>query len=71
MSIRRQMSQRFWKPILTHSIFFPSFLLSVLRTFIYDPLVEWQRTKGRELVAETSKTGEVTNEEVRCPFDGI
>ena len=39
---------------------------SVLRTFIYDPLVEWQRTKGRELLAEASKnkeTGEVTNEE--------
>jgi len=41
-------------------------LLTVLRTFIYDPLVEWQRTKGRELLAEASKnkeTGEVTNEE--------
>ncbi|KAJ7388535.1 hypothetical protein OS493_037052 [Desmophyllum pertusum] len=41
-------------------------LLTVLQTFIYDPLVEWQRTKGRELLAEASKnkeTGEVTNEE--------
>jgi len=41
-------------------------LLTVLRTFIYDPLVEWQRTKGRELLAEAFKnkeTGEVTNEE--------
>ncbi|XP_022800792.1 serine/threonine-protein kinase ATR-like [Stylophora pistillata] len=41
-------------------------LLTVLRTFIYDPLVEWQRTKGRELLTEASKnreTGEVTNEE--------
>ena len=40
--------------------------VSVLRTFIYDPLVEWQRTKGRELLGEASKykeTGEVTNEE--------
>ena len=67
MSIRRQMSQRWF----THFIFFRSLLFSVLRTFIYDPLVEWQRTKGRELVAETSKTGEVTNEEVRCSVDGI
>ena len=43
------------------------FFFSVLRTFIYDPLVEWQRTKGRELLGEASKnkeTGEVTNEEV-------
>ena len=42
-------------------------LHSVLRTFIYDPLVEWQKTRGRELLAEASKnkeTGEVTNEEV-------
>ncbi|XP_068737355.1 serine/threonine-protein kinase ATR-like isoform X2 [Montipora capricornis] len=38
-------------------------LLTVLRTFIYDPLVEWQRTKGRESLTEASKTGEVTNEE--------
>jgi len=40
--------------------------VSVLRTFIYDPLVEWQRTKGRELLGEASKnkeTGEVSNEE--------
>ena len=39
----------------------------MLRTFIYDPLVEWQRIKGRESLAEASKnkeTGEVTNEEV-------
>lgn len=39
----------------------------MLRTFIYDPLVEWQRIKGRELLTEASKnkeTGEVTNEEV-------
>lgn len=41
-------------------------LLTVLRTFIYDPLVEWQKTRGKELLAEASKnkeTGEVTNEE--------
>ena len=47
-------------------------LHSVLRTFIYDPLVEWQKTRGRELLAEASKnkeTGEVTNEEVSIdPF---
>lgn len=62
----------FSKALIYSFHFFPFFtLLSVLRTFIYDPLVEWQRTKGRELLAETSKTGEVTNEEVRCPVDGI
>ncbi|RMX47129.1 hypothetical protein pdam_00018677 [Pocillopora damicornis] len=33
-------------------------LLTVLRTFIYDPLVEWQRTKGRELLSEASKNKE-------------
>lgn len=71
MSIRRQMSQHFLEAGIYSFNFFCSLLLSVLRTFIYDPLVEWQRTKGRELVAETSKTGEVTNEEVRCSFDGI
>ena len=39
---------------------------SVLRTFIYDPLCEWQKTKGRDLLSEKNKdTGEVTNEEVR------
>ena len=42
----------------------------MLRTFIYDPLVEWQRTKGKDSLAEASKTGEVTNEEV-CPCRNI
>ena len=52
---------RQWSDALTFATFH-----SVLRTFIYDPLVEWQRTKGRELLSEASKnkeTGEVTNEE--------
>ena len=52
---------RQWSDVLTFASFH-----SVLRTFIYDPLVEWQRTKGRELLSEASKnkeTGEVTNEE--------
>ena len=52
---------RQWSDVLTFASFH-----SVLRTFIYDPLVEWQKTKGRELLSEASKnkeTEEVTNEE--------
>lgn len=45
-----------------------SCICSVLGTFIYDPLVEWQKQRGRDLMADTKNkdTGEVTNEEVRC-----
>ncbi|KAK3744393.1 hypothetical protein QZH41_012155, partial [Actinostola sp. cb2023] len=40
-------------------------LLTVLGTFIYDPLVEWQKIRGRDLIpdAKNKETGEVTNEE--------
>ena len=41
--------------------------LRTLRIFIYDPLVEWQKSRGRETANDikTKKaTGEVTNEEV-------
>lgn len=41
-------------------------LLTALRTFIYDPLVEWQKSRGRETASDIKAkeaTGEVTNEE--------
>lgn len=36
----------------------PLFILSVLKTFIHDPLVEWEKVKGRPTSAEA------TNEKV-------
>ena len=33
---------------------FPSCFSSVLKTFIHDPLVEWEKIKGRGSSAETS-----------------
>jgi len=40
---------------------------SVLGTFIYDPLVEWQK-RGFMADSKNKETGEVTNEEVMYYF---
>ena len=49
-------------------------VLSTLRTFIYDPLVEWQKSRGRETASDIKAkeaTGEVTNEEVTQPMNEL
>ena len=44
--------------ILVYIMVFILFLFSVLKTFIHDPLVEWEKVKGRQSSTET------TNEKV-------
>lgn len=40
--------------ILVYIMVFILFLFSVLKTFIHDPLVEWEKVKGRQSSTETT-----------------
>lgn len=43
------------------------FMLSVLKTFLHDPLVEWSKQSKGLLKAQANETGEIVNEKV-CAF---
>lgn len=43
-------------------VFFP--LLSVLKTFLHDPLVEWSKQAKGLSKAQANETGEIVNEKV-------
>lgn len=53
-----------------HLQIYISTLLSVLKTFLHDPLVEWSKQAKGLSKAQANETGEIVNEKV-CAFHNV
>ena len=60
-----RLSNRWWW--LCVCVFMCMCLCSILKPFIYDPLVEWSKP-SKEKRSNPTETGEITNEQVACFF---